>query len=347
VRELRERAPHGREVLPRLRRTARCARARAGAILTASALAWRPAKVVWSEVTTMAEQRFCTACGQGVQAGDEFCTGCGGAIEPAAAAPTTAVPVEPQVAAPKPKWRRRLAWAFAVVCALLALAAWTIVSMTNQVAERRAQFAAAAAASATPPSSPTPAGTAPDGSAATDGAGDRATPREPPAARATTQADASQPASSDGFNLLGIPEGPAGDRYLDDLSFSPASRPADATAEALRYYTGDGVSADLVRARQAFEQLAATDGLAAYFLSQMCDRGEGGPRDVDAGLRWLVHGAALGHADSQYRLGLRYARGMEGMLQPDLAQADRLLDAAAAQGHHGAAVALEQLRQGR
>ncbi len=76
------------------------------------------------------------------------------------------------------------------------------------------------------------------------------------------------------------------------------------------YERGEGVSADLVVARQWTERAAAAGNRRAmHDLGVYFARGEGAPLDEAAAFRWFRQAAELGVADSQYNLGVLYQQG--------------------------------------
>ncbi|WP_395644879.1 hypothetical protein [Terricaulis sp.] len=76
------------------------------------------------------------------------------------------------------------------------------------------------------------------------------------------------------------------------------------------YERGEGVTADLVVARQWTERAAAAGNRRAmHDLGVYFARGEGAPLDEAAAFRWFRQAAELGVADSQYNLGVLYQQG--------------------------------------
>ncbi|KAJ1669188.1 ERAD-associated protein, partial [Coemansia sp. RSA 25] len=94
-----------------------------------------------------------------------------------------------------------------------------------------------------------------------------------------------------------------------------------------------GLAATLFADKDADSDVAAQ---AAGMLGVMCWRGEGGPRDTAAALRWLRAGAALGHGASLNALGAMHRDGVE--VPADAARAQALFKQAAAAHHAGGQV---------
>lgn len=76
------------------------------------------------------------------------------------------------------------------------------------------------------------------------------------------------------------------------------------------YESGQGVEADLVRARQWTERAAASGNRnAIHDLGVYYARGEGAPRDDATAFRYFQQAAELGLVDSQFNLGILYEEG--------------------------------------
>jgi localization factor PodJL len=101
-----------------------------------------------------------------------------------------------------------------------------------------------------------------------------------------------------------------------EQALAPLQRLADAGFAmaqyrlAKMYEHGDGVAADLVRARQWTERAAAAGNRRAmHDLGVYYAQGEGAPRDEAAAFRWFQQAADLDLADSQFNLGILYEQG--------------------------------------
>lgn len=112
------------------------------------------------------------------------------------------------------------------------------------------------------------------------------------------------------------------------------------------YEHGEGVTADIVMARELTARAAAGGNIRAmHDLGVYYARGEGAPLDEAAAYRWFRQAADFGIADSQFNLGILYAQGRGGVT----ANAEEALFwflLAARQGDEAAAARVTDLETG-
>ncbi len=113
-----------------------------------------------------------------------------------------------------------------------------------------------------------------------------------------------------------------------------------ALAEADRLLAAGDAPAAAARLRELAE---AGHARAGTRLALMHEAGRGVPRDLDTAARLLAASAEAGDPLAQYALGVMYATGRGREQDRDAARG--LWQRAAAQGHSGAAAALETLRR--
>jgi uncharacterized protein len=114
------------------------------------------------------------------------------------------------------------------------------------------------------------------------------------------------------FRLATFVDGPEGVAMLERAAAAGCVSAIEAMGHGLA--TGEGLGQDLAKARSAFRDaaLAGRRG-ATYELGLMCVFGEGGERNVEEGVGWLVRAAALGSMDACHVLADLFERGAEGM----------------------------------
>lgn len=83
-------------------------------------------------------------------------------------------------------------------------------------------------------------------------------------------------------------------------------------------------------ARELGPSAARGEALAEYTLARLYFAGQGVPRDVAEGLKWLQKAAEAGVAHAQYQLGTRYEYGLD--VGEDLGEAARWYQKAADRG---------------
>lgn len=118
----------------------------------------------------------------------------------------------------------------------------------------------------------------------------------------------------------------------------------EAYAEAIRYYTGDGVERNFGTAAQYFIKAAERGHAGAqYNLGLMNYVGQTGGQDFANAAKWFEQAAESGHIQAQYNLGFLYYEGKG--VQQDLKTAYDWIDRAAQQGYAKAIKARDALKK--
>lgn len=118
----------------------------------------------------------------------------------------------------------------------------------------------------------------------------------------------------------------------------------EAYAEAIKYYTGDGVERNFGTAAQYFIQAAERGHAGAqYNLGLMNYVGQTGGQDFANAAKWFEKAAESGHIQAQYNLGFLYYEGKG--VQQDLKTAYDWIDRAAQQGYAKAVKARDALKK--